>query len=129
VVNHWKASAQSAIYRIARLIPDQDAAQRDLDSVFLEWEEADASTTTCLTLERRINDLALIYVRHTSLLPGYTNSEEYTRFERFAGAILLPMPVKATRNLIKAAIRQLNARKNTALLRVLSESKCSEDQR
>lgn len=128
MTKHRKACAQSAIHGIARLVPNHDAAQRDLDILFLAWDEADASTAACLSLEKRVKDLAQIYVRHTLLLPGYTNSDEYTRFERFAGEILLPMPIKATRNLIKAAIRQLDSKHNPELLEELNTHKCQEEQ-
>ncbi|MGZ5925904.1 MAG: hypothetical protein ACXWLJ_04435 [Rhizomicrobium sp.] len=64
-------------------------------------------------LEEYIYQLSLIYVHQTGAMPGFTNSESETRFERFAFAIPVPAELKITRNLIKAAIRRLDAKHNS----------------
>jgi hypothetical protein len=68
-----------------------------------------------------IYDLGLLYAHQTGSLPGFTNSENETRFERFACAVMADSGVKLTRNLVKAAIRRLAPRENPAFTRALAE--------
>jgi hypothetical protein len=63
-------------------------------------------------LDEYIYQLSLIYAHQTGAMPGFTNSESETHFERFAFAIPVPAELKITRNLIKAAIRRLDAKHN-----------------
>jgi hypothetical protein len=63
-------------------------------------------------LDEYIYQLGLIYAHHTGAMPGFTNSESETRFERFAYAIPIPAELKVTRNLIKARIRRLDVKRN-----------------
>ena len=67
-----------------------------------------------------IHDLGLIYARQTGTLPGYTNSENETRFERFACAVMADCGIRLTRNLIKAAIRRLAPKQNPAFAQALA---------
>jgi hypothetical protein len=63
-------------------------------------------------LDEYIYQLGLIYAHQTGAMPGFTNSESETRFERFAYAIPIPAELKVTRNLIKAGIRRLDVKHN-----------------
>jgi len=67
-----------------------------------------------------IYDLGLIYARQTGSLPGFTNSENETRFERFACAVMADCGIRLTRNLVKAAIRRLAPKQNPAFTRILA---------
>ena len=58
-------------------------------------------------------ELGLIYARTTATLPGFTNCQAETRFERFVRAVMVEVaPIHVSRNLIKAAIRRLDAKHN-----------------
>jgi hypothetical protein len=63
-------------------------------------------------LDGYIYRLGLIYAHQTGSMPAFTNSETETRFERFANAVPSPLGLKLTRNLVKAAIRRIDARRN-----------------
>jgi len=71
--------------------------------------------------DRLIYDLGLIYAHQTGALPGYTNSETETRFERFACAVMAGSGIRLTRNLVKAAIRRLAPKENSRFARTLAE--------
>ena len=68
-----------------------------------------------------IYDLGLNYAHQTGMLPGFTNSENETRFERLAYAVMADSGIRLSRNLIKAAIRRLAPRENPAFTRALAE--------
>jgi hypothetical protein len=70
-------------------------------------------------LDRYIYDLGLIYAHQTGAMPGFTNSESETRFERFVAAIPMAAEWKVTRNLIKACIRRIDAKRNPEFARDL----------
>ena len=58
-------------------------------------------------------NLGLIYAHYTHALPGFTNCQNETRFERFARAVMVEdVPIHVSRNLIKSAIRRLDAKRN-----------------
>lgn len=63
-------------------------------------------------LDDYIYRLSLTYAYQTGAMPGFTNSESETRFERFVFAIPVPAELKVTRNLVKACIRRLDAKRN-----------------
>ena len=63
-------------------------------------------------VDRYVYELSLIYTHQTGAMPGFTNSESETRFERFAYAIAIPAELKLTRNLLKACIRRIDAKRN-----------------
>jgi hypothetical protein len=67
--------------------------------------------------------LGVIYAHHTGSLPGFTNGDGETRFERFARAIMADNEIEISRNLIKAAIRRLSARQNVQFLCSVEELK------
>ena len=52
-------------------------------------------------------------------MPGFTNSESETRFERFAHSIPVPAELKLTRNFLKACIRRVDAKRNPQFARDL----------
>ena len=61
--------------------------------------------------------LGLIFARYTDTLPGFTNCQNETRFERFARAVMLEdVPIHVSRNLIKSAIRRLDAKRNAQFM-------------
>lgn len=63
-------------------------------------------------LDRYIYGLGLIYAHQTGSMPAFTNGETETRFERFVNAVPGPLGLRLTRNLVKAAIRRIDARRN-----------------
>ena len=71
--------------------------------------------------DEMVKSLGLIYADQTGLLPGFTNSENETRFERFARAVMAGDGEVLSRNLIKAAIRRLNAKANLEFLHALDQ--------
>jgi hypothetical protein len=71
--------------------------------------------------DRLIYDLGLLYAHQTGTLPGFTNSENETRFERFAYAVMANSGIRLTRNLVKAAIRRLAPKENPDFARALAE--------
>ena len=73
-----------------------------------------------------IYDLGLIYAHQTGTLPGFTNSETETRFERFACAAMADSGIRLTRNLVKAAIRRLAPKENEAFTRALAELRAAD---
>ena len=72
-------------------------------------------------IERYVYELCLIYAHQTGAMPGFTNSESETRFERFANAIPVPAELKLTRNYLKACIRRVDAKRNPQFARDLEE--------
>ncbi len=70
-------------------------------------------------IERYVYELCLIYAHQTGAMPGFTNSESETRFERFAHAIPVPAELKLTRNFLKACIRRVDAKRNPQFARDL----------
>jgi hypothetical protein len=67
--------------------------------------------------------LGVIFAHHTGSMPGFTNSDGETRFERFARAIMVVEGFEITRNLVKAAIRRLSARQNSQFLSCIEQMK------
>jgi hypothetical protein len=56
--------------------------------------------------------LALVYARHTGAIPGYTNADTETVFEKFAGAFLRPVMPRATQNQVRAAKKKIDPKRN-----------------
>ena len=72
-------------------------------------------------------ELGLIYARYTTTLPGFTNCQAETRFERFARAVMVEAaPIHVSRNLIKAAIRRLDAKHNSQFMQNLHGAGAAE---
>jgi hypothetical protein len=65
--------------------------------------------------------LALIYSHQTGAMPGFSNAENETRFERFVHAIPVPAGLRLTRYTLKYAIRLLDAKHNDKFLNELNE--------
>ena len=104
-----------AALRGARRAPlrDEDAAWNAIEkAVMRATDSSRGETDRKARLDEYIYQLSLIYAHQTGALPGFTNSESETRFERFAFAIPVPAELKITRNLIKAGIRRLDAKRN-----------------
>jgi hypothetical protein len=66
--------------------------------------------------DESVRRLGLIYTNYTGALPGFTNSEHETRFESFARAVMASDGRPISRNLLKAAIRRLDAKSNREFL-------------
>ena len=62
--------------------------------------------------ERFIYCLALIYTDQTGLMPGYTNSDNETRFEHFACTVLEVVSPETTRSKLRTAVRRIDAKNN-----------------
>jgi hypothetical protein len=71
--------------------------------------------------DEMVKSLGLVYADQTGSLPGFTNSENETRFERFARAVMAADGEILSRNLIKAAIRRLNAKANPEFRHALDQ--------
>jgi len=72
-------------------------------------------------------NLGLVFTHYTETLPGFTNCQAETRFERFARAVMVEVaPIHVSRNLIKAAIRRLNAKNNPQFMNQLSGGRAAE---
>jgi len=97
---------------------DEDRAWRDI-GVALNRLADPSGADRKARLDRYIYDLGLIYAHQTGAMPGFTNSESETRFERFAASIPLAAEWKVTRNLIKACIRRVDAKRNPEFARDL----------
>src|SRR5665213_1445695 len=103
-----------AALRGARRAPlrDEGAAWSAIEKAVMRATDSSRGETDRKTrLDEYIYQLSLIYAHQTGALPGFTNSESETRFERFAFAIPVPAELKITRNLIKAGIRRLDAKR------------------
>jgi hypothetical protein len=71
--------------------------------------------------------LGLIFANSTDTLPGFTNCQNETRFERFARAVMLEgVSIHVSRNLIKSAIRRLDAKRNPQFMDRLQRRRSSE---
>ena len=106
---------------------DEEAAWRAIEkAVALAIGPGRDGTERKARLDGYIYQLSLIYAYQTGAMPGFTNSESETRFERFAFAIPVPAELKITRNLIKAGIRRLDAKHNSRFANDL-ETMRSED--
>jgi len=93
---------------------DEEAAWRAIEKVVARViDHGRDGTDRKARLDEYIYQLSLIYAHQTGAMPGFTNSESETRFERFAFAIPVPAELKITRNLFKAGIRRLNAKHNS----------------
>src|SRR5579863_3651140 len=104
-----------AALRSARRTPlrDEAAAWRAIEkAVARAIDPGHGDADRRARLDEYIYQLCLIYAYQTGAMPGFTNSESETRFERFAFAIPLPAELKVTRNLIKAGIRRLDVKHN-----------------
>lgn len=92
---------------------DEEAAWRAIEkAVVLVIDSNRGGADRKARLDEYVYQLSLIYAYQTGAMPGFTNSESETRFERFAFAIPVPAELKITRNLIKAAVRRLDAKHN-----------------
>jgi hypothetical protein len=72
--------------------------------------------------DQYVFQLGIIYVYHTGAFPGFTNGDAETRFERFARAVMVDEGFEISQNLVKSAIRRLNARRNSRFLACVEES-------
>ena len=72
-----------------------------------------------LRIDRYIYQLGLLYASQTGAMPAFTNGESETRFERFVHAVPAPPDLRLTRHLVKAAIRRLDAKRNSQFARDL----------
>ena len=92
---------------------DEAAAWRAIQALVTDSAAADqANKDQKERLDRYIYDLGLIYAHQTGSMPAFTNGETETRFERFVNAVPGPLGLRLTRNLVKAAIRRIDARRN-----------------
>ncbi len=109
-----------AALRAARHAPlrDEDAAWCDIVKAAERLADPDGPERKA-RLDRYIYDLGLIYAHQTGAMPGFTNSESETRFERFAATVPLAAELKVTRNLIKACIHRIDAKHNPQFARDL----------
>ena len=92
---------------------DEDAAWRGIESILANAAASDlARIDQKMRLERYIYALGLIYTHQTGAMPGFTNGETETRFERFVNAVPAPIGLRITRNLVKDCIRRIDAKRN-----------------
>lgn len=100
------------------MLRDQDAAWRDIERAASGISDG-AGADRKARIERYVYELCLIYADQTGAMPGFTNSESETRFERFANSIPVPAELKLTRNFLKACIRRVDAKRNPQFARDL----------
>jgi len=99
---------------------DEDAAWRAIEraaSAVADGAGQDGDRKA--RIEQYVYELCLIYAHQTGAMPGFTNSESETRFERFANSIPVPAELKLTRNFLKACIRRVDAKRNPQFARDL----------
>ena len=104
-------------------------AQRPLEDEAGVWREIVAATTRKgpappdgkfkQEIDECIYALALVYARHVGAMPAFSNGDRPTRFEQFALAVPMPMEFRITPNRVKASIRRLDAKHNSAFARDL----------
>ncbi len=97
---------------------DESAAWRAIECAVLavaDGQDGDRKAR----IEQYVYELCLIYAHQTGAMPGFTNSESETRFERFAYSIPVPADLKLTRNYLKACIRRVDAKRNPQFARDL----------
>lgn len=97
---------------------DESAAWRAIERAVLavaDGQDGDRKAR----IEQYVYELCLIYAHQTGAMPGFTNSESETRFERFAHSIPVPADLKLTRNYLKACIRRVDAKRNPQFARDL----------
>ncbi|MBN9544596.1 MAG: hypothetical protein J0I19_03925 [Alphaproteobacteria bacterium] len=97
---------------------DESAAWRTIERAVLavaDGQDGDRKAR----IEQYVYELCLIYAHQTGAMPGFTNSESETRFERFAHSIPVPADLKLTRNYLKACIRRVDAKRNPQFARDL----------
>ena len=87
-------------------LPDEDAAWASITAAAAERLDSSSEVSPL------VYQLGLIYARHTGAMPGYTNSDNQTHFERFAGAVLARVAPRVTQNQLRAMIRKLDAKNN-----------------
>lgn len=103
--------------------------QRPLQDEAGVWREIEAATALKgpappdAKFKKEIDDciyaLALVYARHVGAMPAFSNGDRPTRFEQFVLAVPMPTEFRITPNRIKAAIRRLDAKHNSAFARDL----------
>jgi hypothetical protein len=78
------------------------------------WSAIEASTDlaanspSSAVVETLVYSLALIYADQTGSLPGFSNSDNETRFERFAVSVVKRVVPTATRSQLKYAVRKID---------------------
>lgn len=114
-----KETILAALRSVCRAaLRDENRAWRDIAAASDRLADPNGSDRKA-RLDRYIYDLGLIYAHQTGAMPGFTNSESETRFERFVAAIPMDAEWKVTRNLIKACIRRIDAKRNPQFARDL----------
>ncbi|MBS0279596.1 MAG: hypothetical protein JSR25_00420 [Proteobacteria bacterium] len=102
------------------VLRDEEAAWRDIERAVSGISDgAGPDGDRKVRIERYVYELCLIYAHQTGAMPGFTNSESETRFERFAHSIPVPAELKLTRNFLKACIRRVDAKRNPQFARDL----------
>ena len=100
------------------LQPLREKAKFALRDENAAWTAIKASVETALrppssaVLETLVYSLALIYVNQTGAMPGFSNSDNETLFERFAVSVIKLVIPTVTRNQVKYAIRKIDAKKS-----------------
>src|ERR1700754_4829954 len=99
---------------------DEGAAWRAVERIASAVaDDAEPGADRKLRIDRYVYGLGLLYAHQTGAMPGFTNSESETRFERFVSSIPVPVELKLTRNYLKACIRRIDAKHNPQFARDL----------
>ena len=98
---------------------DEQAAWRAIERAASTVADSTQDAGRKARIEHYVYELCLIYAHQTGAMPGFTNSESETRFERFANSIPVPADLKLTRNYLKACIRRVDAKRNPQFARDL----------
>jgi hypothetical protein len=86
---------------------DENAAWRDIEQIVAAASDDDGDEKT--RMDRYIAALSYLYAGQIGT-PEFFDGTSSTRFERFVHAIPPPAGLTVTRDLVKAAIRRLDAR-------------------
>lgn len=122
-LNHHKAVIMATLRASCRVgLRDEDAAWRAIESIVARAADPNhLDKEQKERLDQYVYALSLLYTHQTCAMPGFTNGENETRFERFIHAIPAPAGLRVTRNLVKAAIRRLDAKRNQQFARDLKD--------
>lgn len=121
-LNTQKAAILALLKAACRTsLRDEEAAWRAIESAVSNAAGPKVADDQKARLDRYIYALSLIYAHQTCAMPGFTNGENETRFERFVHGIPAPQGLRFTRNLVKASIRRLDVKRNPRFAKDLGD--------
>ena len=95
---------QSLRAKLRQPLRDEDAAWAAIEAKANSFAQGPGR----LLFDDLVYSLALIYADQTGLLPGFSNSDNETLFERFAYCVIKYVAPMTTQNQLKYAIRKID---------------------